>query len=51
MPHFLPTDFTYPNPPNDMKKQPMQKASPLMKQVKQAWGMKSMAMRPKKRKK
>ena len=50
MPHFLPTDSTYPNNQVIMKKPMMQKSSPLMKQLKQAWPGLAKPM-PKKRKK
>ncbi len=50
---FNAQDFTYPEPPNDIpmkKKSPMNQPSPLMNQVKKAWGMMPKPM-PKKRKK
>lgn len=48
---FNAQDFTYPNPPNDMKKKMMPQSSMLMKQVKKAWGMKSMQQTPMKKRK
>jgi len=35
----LPTDFTYPNPPNDIPKKAQQQSSPLMGQLKNVWGL------------